>query len=117
MARLSTVVSSLPPLPKRRRKPRVGRAFARLLTIVLAIAGIVPFVAVGFVRSAYAREWAMRETAKALRDQGIVARCDVLLPLWPFSLELANVQVASSDGGGPALTARRATGHPRFFAL
>ncbi len=84
---------------------------------MLAIAGIVPLVAVGFVRSAYAREWAMQQTAKALKDQGVVARFDVLLHLWPLSIELANVQIDSSDGGGPALTARRATVHPRFFAL
>jgi translocation and assembly module TamB len=118
MPRLSHVVSSLPPLPKRRKsRPKLGRAFARVLSFVLAIAGVLPIVAIGFIRSAYAREWAMRETAKALRDQGIVARFDVHVHLWPLSLELANVQVESSDGGGPALTARRATVHPRFFAL
>jgi translocation and assembly module TamB len=118
MARPSLVVSSLPPVP-RRRPPhlRVGRALARVLSFLLALVGVLPIVAVGFVRSAYAREWAMRETAKALHDQGIVARFDLRLHLWPLSIELANVQVESSDGGGPVITARSATVRPRFFAL
>ena len=81
------------------------------------MAGVVPFMAIGFVRSAYARDWALKETTKVLHDQGIVASFDVLLHLWPLSIELANVQVQSSDGGDPVLTARRATVHPRFFAL
>ncbi len=90
---------------------------ARFLSFLLALAGVLPLVAVGFVRSAYAREWAMRETAKALHDQGISARFDILLHLWPLSIELANVAVDSTDGGGPAVSARRATIRPRFFAL
>ncbi len=119
MARPSNLLSSLPPLPKRRRRvgSRVGRAFARFLTLLLALAGVLPVACIGLVRSAYARDWAMRETAKALHDQGIVAHFDVLLHLWPLSIELANVSIDSSDGGGPALTARRATVRPRFFAL
>jgi translocation and assembly module TamB len=87
------------------------------VSLVLAIAGVLPIACIGFVRSAYARDWAMRETAKALHDQGIVARFDVLLHLWPLSIELANVRIDSSDGGEPALTARSATVRPRFFAL
>ena len=85
--------------------------------MILALAGVLPVAAVGFVRSAWARDWAMRATANALHDQGIVARFDVVPHLWPLSIELANVQIDSSDGGGPALTARRATVRPRFFAL
>lgn len=112
-----SIVSSLPPAPRRRRPARVGRALARVLSVLLALVGMLPFLAVGFIRSAYARDWALRETGKALRDQGIVARFDVSLRLWPLSVELDNVQVESTDGGGPALTARRAAIRPRFFAL
>jgi translocation and assembly module TamB len=115
----SVASSSLPAPPRqpRRRGPRIGRALARLLSLVLALAGVLPLAAIGFVRSAYARDWAMRATAKALHEQGIVARFDVVPHLWPLSIELANVQIESSDGGGPALTARRASVRPRFFAL
>jgi len=110
--------SSLPsPPPRRRRRPRIGRALARALSLVLALAGVLPLAAIGFVRSAYARDWAMRATTKALREQGIVARFDVVPHLWPLSLELRDLRVESSDGGGPALTARHARVHPRFFAL
>ncbi len=57
--------------------------------------GVLPVACIGFVRSAYARDWAMRETAKALHDQGISAHFDVLLHLWPLSIELANVRIDS----------------------
>ena len=113
----SSIISSLPPVPKRRHPARVGRALARALSFVLAFLGVLPFIAVGFVRSAYARDWAMRETGKALRDQGVDATFDVSLRLWPLAVELENVQVQSSDGSGAALTARKASVRPRFFAL
>jgi translocation and assembly module TamB len=120
MSRPSSAASSslpAPPRRRRRRRLRVGRALARVLSFVLALAGVLPLAAVGFIRSAYARNWAMRQTAKALHDQGIVARFEVVPHLWPLSLELDDVQIDSTDGGGPALTAARATVRPRFFAL
>jgi translocation and assembly module TamB len=90
---------------------------ARVLCGVLAVIGLLPFVATLVVRSAWAREWAARETQRVLREQGVVASYAPSLRVWPLAIELDHVRVESTDGGGPLLECNRVALRPRLFAL
>ena len=95
------------PRPRRRRRRRDwGRGVARSLCAVLALVGALPFVATLVVRSAWARDWAARETQRLLREQGIVATYAPSLRVWPLAVELDRVRVESSDGGAPVRRVR-----------
>ncbi len=82
------------------------------------------------VRSQWVRDWAATRTEQALAEQGIHARYDVAVRLWPPTLELGHVVVDASDGtsapeargqhqdgASPFLEAKRVTIKPRIFAL
>ena len=103
------------------RPPRHGRDWgaiaARFFCILFAVVGVLPLALGMVVRSAQAREWAARETKRLLSQQGIVANYAVNLELWPLSLDLTNLEIASTDGSGPVLTSPRISIHPRVFAL
>lgn len=106
----------LPPLRRARRR-QWGRLFARILCVLFAVIGLVP-VGVGvLVRTSWARGLATRETQKIVRGLGVDARYELELRLWPLSVTLANVRVASSDGGPPALTSTRISARPKIFGL
>ena len=66
--------TALPTVRRRRKRRDWGRSLARVVCIVLAIVGLVPFAATLAVRSTWVRTWAARETEHVLREQGIVAR-------------------------------------------
>ena len=105
---------------KRRFRPRleVGRALARLLCGVLALIGALPILFGLVARSEGVRRWVARETAGLVdRLVGVDASYSVELELVPLRLALGNVVVRASDGGSPALTARRITVAPRLFSL
>jgi translocation and assembly module TamB len=105
----------LPPEPRRGRD--WGAVVAKLFCFVFALIGVLPVAAGAVVRSVPARRWAVQETTRLLRQQGIVATYQVELKLWPLAVELTNLAVASGDRGGPALTSPRASVRPRVFAL
>jgi translocation and assembly module TamB len=84
---------------------------------MLALVGLVPFAATLVVRSAWARQWAARESQRLLRDNGIVASYVPSLHVWPLAVQLDHIVVESSDGGGPAVECDRAALRPRLFAL
>ncbi len=109
--------TSLPPPPRRSRGRDWGRVLARVLCIVFAIVGLVPMGLTVIVRSDRAQRWAARETERILREQGVDASYMVALRLWPLVVELRDVEIASTDGGGPALVCARVAAQPRFFAL
>jgi translocation and assembly module TamB len=108
--------TSLPPAPRKRGRDW-GRAFARLFCVLFAIVGIFPLGLTVVVRSAWAQKWAARETERILREQGVDAKYTVGLRLWPLAVELRDVEIASTDGAGPALVCPRLAAQPRFFAL
>lgn len=93
------------------------QGLARVLCLVLAVAGVVPFAATLVVRSAWARAWATRETERALRAQGIVASYEMALRVWPLAVELVHVRVEASDGGPDAIECARLRVRPKLFAL
>ena len=93
------------------------RGIARLLCALLALLGIAPFAAAFIVRSDWARAWAVRETERALRQEGIVAAYDVALEMLPLALDLQHVSVESNDGGGRALSCNRIRIRPKLFAM
>jgi translocation and assembly module TamB len=93
------------------------RGLARVLCGALGIAGVLPFAIALVLHSAWARGWATGETERALRSRGIVARYEMALRVWPLAVELADVHVASSDGGGDALACNRLRVRPKLFAL
>jgi translocation and assembly module TamB len=84
---------------------------------VLAVIGLLPFLAALIVRSEVARGWAARETQRLLREHGIVAHYAPLVRVWPLAIELDRVRIESTDGGPPALESARILVRPRIFAL
>ena len=109
--------TALPTVRRRRKRRDWGRMLARALCIVLAVVGVLPFATTVAVRSQWVRSWAARETERALRDQGIVARYAVALRVWPLAVELTDVHVDSLGGGAPLLECARARIRPKLFAL
>lgn len=106
----------LPPLRRARRRDW-GRLVARVLCVLFAVLGLVP-VGVGLlVRTSWARGLATSETQKIVRGLGVDARYDLELRLWPLSVTLRNVRVASSDGGTPLLESTRISARPKIFGL
>jgi translocation and assembly module TamB len=96
----------------------VGRTLARGLCALLALVGLIPFVATALARSEPVRLWAARETAALIeRLVGVDARYAVGIRLIPFALVVENIEVRASDGGAPAFVARRVSVTPRFFSL
>jgi translocation and assembly module TamB len=90
---------------------------ARVLCVVFALVGLLPFGATVVLRSSWAREWAARETEGLLAAQGIAARYALALRVWPLAVDLQDVRVESSDGGAPLLQSDRVRIRPRLFAL
>jgi len=96
----------------------VGRALARLLCGIFAIIGALPLATGLLLRTRPVREWAARETARALAEElGLTATYRVELRLWPIEISLRDLVVPANDGGSPALTAARVRVVPRVFAL
>ena len=93
------------------------RGIARVLCVILAVLGVAPFAGALVVRSDWARAWAVRETERALRQEGIVATYDVTLELLPLALDLKHVTVESNDGGGRALACNRIRIRPKLFGM
>jgi len=108
---------ALPAARRRRKRRDWGRALARALCVALALVGVVPFATTLAVRSAWLRGWAAKATARALRDQGIVARYAIGLRVWPLAVELTELRVEASDGGAPFFQCVRARIRPKVFAL
>jgi translocation and assembly module TamB len=94
-----------------------GALVATALCFVFAGVGVVPFLLGAILRSSLVQDWAVKETERVLYEQGIVATYGVGLHLWPLAVELTNVSVSSTDGGGPALVSPRTSVRPRLFAL
>jgi translocation and assembly module TamB len=93
------------------------RLVCRILCVVLAFCGLVP-VAVGLlVRTPWARGIATRETRALIAGFGVDARYELDVRIWPLSVSLTDIRVEASDGGGPFLTAKRATARPKIFGL
>ncbi len=106
----------LPPVRRAKRGDWV-RVFARVLCVLLAIAGLVP-VGIGLVvRTGWVRRIAVGETRKVVKQSGVDANYDIELHVWPVSVTLRNIRVEASDGGTPFLTVRRATLRPKLFGL
>jgi translocation and assembly module TamB len=117
MQRSSLPETRLPEAPAPRSRLSIGKTLARILCTLLCVVGILPIVLAVFLKSSFAKNWATRESTKALNAQGIQAHYDVSVSLWPLGLELDDVVVDASDGGSPFLRAKRATVRPRLFAL
>jgi translocation and assembly module TamB len=109
--------TALPPVARRRKRRDWGRRFARVLCVLLAMVGLVPFGATIVLRSAWARTWAARETERLIAAQGITARYALALRVWPLAVDLEAVSVESTDGGTPLLRSDRVRIRPRLFAL
>ncbi len=102
--------------PGKRRRDW-GRALARVVCVLLAVAGLLPFGAAIVVRAPWVLAWATRETERALRDQGIVATYEMALRVWPLGVELSRVRIDSTDGGDRAVECARVRVRPKLFAL
>jgi translocation and assembly module TamB len=107
-----------PPPPKARPRSRdYGAIVAKVFCFLFALVGVLPVAAGAVVRSGPARRWAVHETTRLLREQGIIATYDVNVRLWPLSLELRSLTVQATDGGSPVLVSPRVSVRPRVFAL
>lgn len=109
--------TALPAVKRRRRRRDWGRALARILCVLLALVGLVPFGATVVLRSAWARTWAATKTEALLAGQGITARYQIALHVWPLAVELDALRIDSTDGGAPLLESERVRIRPRLFAL
>lgn len=89
-----------------------------MLCVLFALVGLVPLGVGWAARFDAVQAWLARETAAALRSQlGVEARYELSLRPWPLEIDLDNVRVDASDGGGPFLEASRAVARPRIFSL
>jgi translocation and assembly module TamB len=103
---------------KSARPSELGRLFARLLALILALIGALPLGAAALLSSGPLQRWAEQETARVLRDElGVSARYRVELRLLPLRLAVLDLVVPASDGGSPALLAESVSVAPRVFAL
>ncbi len=109
--------TALPPVARRRKRKDWGRRVARVMCVLFALVGLLPFGATLVLRSTWAREWAARETEGLLAAQGIAARYGLALRVWPLAVDLLDVRVESSDGGAPLLQSDLVRIRPRLFAL
>lgn len=95
-----------------------GQRTARILCFLFAILGALPLGAGFFIQSNFAHTWASSETSRLLRDWlNVRATYAVELSLVPLHLALEDLRVESSDGGQPAIAAKRIAITPRFFSL
>ncbi|MEO7331001.1 MAG: hypothetical protein ABI193_20670, partial [Minicystis sp.] len=109
----------------RKRAPRPqalprdwGHLIAFFLCVVFAIVGAVPLTLGFLVHTGPVRRWAATETARLLSEQlGLVARYQVAVQAWPMRIDLDNLEVDASDGGGPFLAVERVVVRPRPFSL
>src|SRR5579859_5571574 len=93
---------SLWPPSSRRRTLGWDRRAARVSCVVLALVGVLPFVAAGIVGSSWVRGRVALETQRILSEQGIVADYSPSLRVWPLAVELDGVRIDANDGGTPA---------------
>ncbi|MFO0761503.1 MAG: translocation/assembly module TamB domain-containing protein [Byssovorax sp.] len=114
----------MPPLMRKRAArpeapPRdFGHLIALLLCILFAVVGAVPLGVGLLLRTDPVRRWAAAETARLLRDElGLTARYEVAVQAWPMRVDLDNLIVDATDGGGPFLTVERVAVRPRPFSL
>lgn len=109
--------TALPPVVRRRKRRNWSRRIARVMCVLFAVVGLLPFGATLVLRSTAVRQWAARETERLLAAQGIAARYTLALHVWPLAVDLQDVRVESSDGGVPLLQSDRVRVRPRLFAL
>lgn len=93
------------------------RVLARVLGAVLALLGLVPLLLTVAVRIPAVNHLLVAKTTALIKDLGIQAHYAVSVHLWPISVELHHIEIESTDGGAPALTADRLVVKPRFFSL
>lgn len=107
-----------PVRPWPRPRLEIGRALARVLCLVLSLVGAIPIALGAAARTEPVRRFAAAQTADLLsRLLGVQASYRVSLELVPLRLVVDDLRVAATDGGEPALTARRVSVTPRFFSL
>lgn len=96
----------------------MSRRISQILCVLFAVLGALPLGAGFFAQSEFARTWASNETSRILREWlDLEARYTVELSLAPLRLALDDVQVEATDGGPPALIARRVAITPQVFSL
>src|SRR5271170_4371175 len=103
---------------KRRLQGAKGwdRRLARALCATLAAIGVLPFLAVGVVRSSWVRGWTANVTQRILREKGISATYAPQVRVWPLAVELDDIRVRANDGSS-AIECRRVLVRPRLLAL
>jgi translocation and assembly module TamB len=115
LERASTMLPTPPVRPAAERD--WGAVVALTLCFVFAVVGVAPFGLGAVLRSSWVERRAVLETERLLHEHGVDASYRVNVRLWPVAIELGDLSVASTDGGGPAITSPRARMSPRFFAL
>ncbi|MFO0616654.1 MAG: translocation/assembly module TamB domain-containing protein [Polyangiaceae bacterium] len=102
----------------RRKRTSWGRRIAFAICFLFAIAGAVPVIAGIVVRTAWFQEWAAAETQRLLEQQlNVDATYSIHVRPWPLSIDIDNVVVAASDGGGPFATIEHVRIRPGLFSL
>ena len=100
-----------------RRRRDWSEWLARIVCLLLAGVGTLPFLTTLVVRSAWARDWAARTARRLIETQHVEAEFAPSVRVWPLALELDRVRIDSNDGGAPVLDCARILVRPKLFAL
>lgn len=108
-----------PPRPARiASRPGPRRWFARLLCLLFATVGVLPFVAVVLARTQGAKVWAASQIKNLLRQEfGLRATFAGSVRPWPLTVSADDVRIESTDASGPAIIAEHLAVRPRVFSL
>lgn len=95
-----------------------ARWLARILCLLFALVGALPFVLAIVLQTEAARLRAAAELARLLhRELGITAAMQVAVRPWPLTVTASHVSIDATDGSGPAVEVDRISVEPKIFAL
>ncbi len=110
--------SPFPSLAPQRAPAGPASWIARILCLLFAVVGALPFALAVLLDTESARSRASQELSKLLdRELGIGAVLQVAIHPWPLTVTATRVRIDSTDGSGPAIEADRITVQPKIFAL
>ncbi len=112
-----SIMTPSTPRPPSAPRAAVSTWIARVLGGMLAIAGLVPLLALLALASPQGRARISSEAHAAALKAGLDVSFKTELKYWPMRVRAVDVVLASTDGGPPALRATQLELRPRLFSL
>ena len=89
-----------------------------MLCLLLGLVGALPLFAAMLLKNARVQRWTNATTERLIRAElGLEAKYRATLSLWPLEFRVADLSVAATDGGSPALRVEGLRLRPRLFSL